>query len=601
MISNLSDVWDGLALKPLMSPRRFFSTPNHLALSLSIDGVPLFKSSSTSLWPVSLVILNLPSKIRTNAQNILLAGVWVGPCKPPVNLLIDPVVKTIQSLTTVGLRVATATGIETIRARLVMGIFDLPAKASALCIKQFNGEHGCPVCHHPGKRLSNNARVYLPEAHTLRTHDKWIADAAEAERTSSAVNGILRRSPLASDLDMVVSMPIDYMHAVLEGVVRRLTNQWFNSANHSMPYYLGRQIKSIDHLLQQQHPPSEFSRPPRSIKQHLQFWKASEFRSWLLYYSLPILFKFLPPLYWHHYSLLVCSMHILLQAEVSCEQIDLAEKMLFDFYQLLPELYGESACTINAHLLGHLCMYVRCWGPLWTHSAFGFESSYGILKHMFHGKGDVVHQLLFNVDVLHTLQLLRPHLNRHEARHTVAFLNKHVSARLNMTLLPDQLHIYRVGPFTKIRVTSAEIEALGLANTSLEVFLRLYKDGTLYYSLRWSRSRKRDDTICSFVQSDSSTIKFGRIHFFCLSSPPFALVSVLHSLQTSLTSRAGQPCRQSLRHHQRNDVLSSYVIPVETSAQLIKVPIINIKDKVVLINTPNDKYIVVQPNNVEHN
>ena len=134
---------------------------------------------------------------------------------------------------------------------------------------------------------------------------------------------------------MVVSMPIDYMHTVLEGVVRWLTNLWFNSVSHLKPYNLGRHTKSIDKLLQQQHPPSEFSRPPRSIKQHLHYWKASEFRNWLLYYSLPIVFNFLPPLYWHHYSLLVCSMHILLQTEVSREQIGLAEQMLTDFYQLL--------------------------------------------------------------------------------------------------------------------------------------------------------------------------------------------------------------------------------------------------------------------------
>ena len=202
-----------------MSTGHFFSTPNHLALTLSADGVPLFKSSSTSLWPVSLVILNLPSKIHTKAQNILLAGVWVGPCKPPMKLLINPVVNAIKQLNTTGFHVATATGIEIVHAKLVIGIFDLPAKAFALCIKQFNGEYGCPVCHHPGKRLSNNARVYLPETHIQHCHMVWMSDAAKAVRNSSVVNGIYGISPLASILDMVVSMPIDYMHAVLEGVV----------------------------------------------------------------------------------------------------------------------------------------------------------------------------------------------------------------------------------------------------------------------------------------------------------------------------------------------------------------------------------------------
>ena len=59
-LSTIHDVWDGLALRPA---GRFFSTPYHLAGSLSTDGVPLFKSSSISMWPVYLVILNLPAKV----------------------------------------------------------------------------------------------------------------------------------------------------------------------------------------------------------------------------------------------------------------------------------------------------------------------------------------------------------------------------------------------------------------------------------------------------------------------------------------------------------------------------------------------------------
>ena len=279
------------------------------------------------------------------------------------------------------------------------------------------------------------------------------------KKKSICVKGVIKSSLLSSILDMVVSMPIDYMHAVLQGVVRRLTNQWFDSANHKEPYYLGKHKKLIDKLLLEQHPPSEFSRPPRSIENHLQYWKASEVRSWLLFYSLPLLVSFLPSLYWHHYALLVCSMHILLQSEVSHEDINLAEQMLSDFYQLLPQLYGESACTINAHLLSHLTQYVRYWGPLWTHSAFGFESSYGVLKNLFHGS-DVVHQLLFNVDILHTLQLLRPHLKETETDYTVLFLDttSHTLSRNNMTRL--YMHCYQVGKVTEIKASSSELDFL---------------------------------------------------------------------------------------------------------------------------------------------
>jgi len=120
------------------------------------------------------------------------------------------------------------------------------------------------------------------------------------------------------------------MHAVLEGVVKTLMKYWFDSRNNSHPFYLGRYLAAIDKELLNQQPPSEFSRAPRSIKKHLMYWKASELRTWLLFYSLPILLNKLSPLYWHHLALLVCSLHILLGDRIEPSQIDAAEQMLID-------------------------------------------------------------------------------------------------------------------------------------------------------------------------------------------------------------------------------------------------------------------------------
>ena len=300
--------------------------------------------------------------------------------------------KNFRRLCTLGMDIKTATGLKK--------ICTLPAKAAALCAKQFNGEFGCSVCIHPGTRLANGARIYLPDVvYPERTHAGILSAAREPEGSHLAVTGIKKTSPLAVNLDLVASIPIDYMHAVLEGVIRWLMHSWFNSTHHGQPQYIGRKISEIDAQLLKQCPPSELSRPPRSIRKDLSYWKASELRSWMLFYSLPLLLEYLPPLYWHHYALLVCALHILLQEQITLSQINAADQMLRDFYVLLPDLYGDTSCTANAHLLSHLCKYVRLWGPLWTHSAFGFESKNGQLKHLFHGKSNVVNQLLFNVDV----------------------------------------------------------------------------------------------------------------------------------------------------------------------------------------------------------
>jgi len=139
-------------------------------------------------------------------------------------------------------------------------------------------------------------------------------------------------------------------------------------------------MKKIDQCLMAQCPPHEISRAPRSIESHLNYWKASELRSWLLYYSLPLLLSYLPSLCFHHYALLVNAIHILLQDTLTTITICSAEHMISDFSNLLPELYGNNSCTANAHAhaLTHLPKYVRLWGPLWTTSAFGFESKMAI-------------------------------------------------------------------------------------------------------------------------------------------------------------------------------------------------------------------------------
>ena len=81
----MKDVWDGTILQRLSAPGHFFSLKTNLALSLNTAGVPLYKSSTWSLWPVFLTILNLPASIRMKAENVLLAGLWYGPCKPPIS------------------------------------------------------------------------------------------------------------------------------------------------------------------------------------------------------------------------------------------------------------------------------------------------------------------------------------------------------------------------------------------------------------------------------------------------------------------------------------------------------------------------------------
>ena len=128
--------------------------------------------------------------------------------------------------------------------------------------------------------------------------------AQRAEESSSAVYGVKGVSILSQDIQLPECIPIDYMHAILEGVFKRLMGCWFNSSNHGKPYYIGRHVEAVNRMVARVSPPCEFRRAPRPIEV-MSYWKSSEFHSWLLYFAIPILKSFLPPEYIHHLALLV--------------------------------------------------------------------------------------------------------------------------------------------------------------------------------------------------------------------------------------------------------------------------------------------------------
>lgn len=268
---RLNDIWSGKVLQSETKPGRFFAYSEHLALSLSTDGVPLFKSSTVSLWPVYLIVNNLPPRIRMNSENVILCAMWCGPGKPPVHCLLKPIMEMMKTLSTIGITLQTPDGIRTIRAKLLLGVFDMPAKAIVLNAKQFNGEYGCSTCFHPGLRLPNGSRIYLPNASIeQRTNETMIRDAQEAEENGCPEFGVKGSSVLSATIDLVKGVPVDYMHAVLEGITRWLLKAWVDSLNHREPYYVGRHLSAIDTVLLQQQPLHEFSRPPRAIKTHMK-------------------------------------------------------------------------------------------------------------------------------------------------------------------------------------------------------------------------------------------------------------------------------------------------------------------------------------------
>ncbi|XP_021363193.1 uncharacterized protein LOC110456660 [Mizuhopecten yessoensis] len=206
---------------------------------------------------------------------------------------------------------------------------------------------------------------------------KNIEEAVLSDKTVKGFNGrcAIRCLPGFSPANNIV---IDYMHACLAGITKRLIKLFTDGTSFKEDYFIGHKVPLIDKQLKCLRVPYLINRKPRPLSLYLK-WKSSEFRSWMLYYSIPCLINHLPEVYLQHYSCLVEGIHILLQSNVTEEDITLSETLLNAFYKHASELYGENFVGLNVHNLSHLPDCVRKWGPLWAYSCFGFESANGEL------------------------------------------------------------------------------------------------------------------------------------------------------------------------------------------------------------------------------
>lgn len=72
---TIEDIFDGQMYKSVGNGA-LIDDPNAMSISFSCDGVPIFRSSNYSIWPLQGMLNELPPKQRKS--NIFLVGLWFG-------------------------------------------------------------------------------------------------------------------------------------------------------------------------------------------------------------------------------------------------------------------------------------------------------------------------------------------------------------------------------------------------------------------------------------------------------------------------------------------------------------------------------------------
>lgn len=407
---EMSDIDDGKLYKKIRKENPYSYI---LSMTMNLDGATIFNSSRGSLWPVQLYLNFLPPEIRFLSENIISSTIYFGPKKPNISNLLCTLAMELDELNEKMIIIYKKNQLWNFIPILIQCVCDLPARAEVQCFKGPTGKNGCSYCHHPGvpiKNLSKRTTIRYTKQITppqLRTHDEtiMISQRISAENFSESgekdsLKGIKGQSALFlfDYINIIDSVPTDYMHGVLLGVMKHLLEIWLGTKRIPQPPYKSYKITSVaerkrlDQRILAMKPYANFSRKPRSIFDLANF-KAIEIQNLMWYYLRYALVGILPNRLIKNFEKLSAAIYMLCKKKIKSSEIILASEMLIDFSNEFEDIYGSGAVTMNIHLLVHYREIIENCGPLWCYAMFGFENNIGQYKKYVCGKTDVLSQI----------------------------------------------------------------------------------------------------------------------------------------------------------------------------------------------------------------
>lgn len=347
-----------------------------ISLSFNIDGLPLFKSSNTQLWPILALVKDIP-----NAKPFPIA-LFCGKSKPaPLHAYLVQFVDELVILLRDGF------SFENINytVRVHSFICDAPARAFIKSTKQHGGYSACDKCTEQGEYLGRV--IYQSVTAPKRTNESFRAKLDEDHHVGE--------SPLlALPIDLIKIFPIDYMHNICLGVMRKLLNVWISGGLNVRLRSLSVNSISEKLIYCSKFIPIEFNRKPRSLTE-LARWKATEYRMFLLYVGPLVLKKILPRSLYENFLLFHSAITILCSKKHINEiGIDVAQELLLMFINHSKSVYGLKFLVYNVHLLCHVGDDVRIFGPLDEYSAFPFENFLNSLKKLVRSPNKPLQQIV---------------------------------------------------------------------------------------------------------------------------------------------------------------------------------------------------------------
>lgn len=343
-------------------------------LKLNIDGLPLFRSSRINLWPVLMQ--------AADCKKVVPISVFCGIGKPKLEPFSQRLCAELIDLQKNGFSYR---GLR-VKIGSIMCVCDSPARSFVLCTKGHTSKDGCHWCRQFGTYTMDRV-AYSSQLSALR-EDACYANFDETNQLSV--------TPFMNVVPLFSGFPPDFMHVVCLGVMRKMLRCYCMPIKGirlscrlplSQIKQLNDRIESIRKFI-----PTDFQRKPRTVSE-LEYFKATEFRMFLLYIG-PLLFKsILPTQFYKHFLMLHFSIYVYSSTKYQMLH-DAAEQCLNSFVHLFPILFHPCLLSFNVHALLHIPFFTKLYGPVDQFSAFNYENYLSAVKRRIRANNGIFKQTL---------------------------------------------------------------------------------------------------------------------------------------------------------------------------------------------------------------
>lgn len=182
---------------------------------------------------------------------------------------------------------------------------------------------------------------------------------------------------------------IDPMHNLFLGSAKKMFKIWCEDG-----FLTKEKLREVQKRIENVEAPSDLGRLPGKISSNYGGFTASQWKNWVLYYSLYALEGILGDEHVNCWQNFVLACRHLCKPCITKTDLIIADRKLLDFCRKVESLYGKTVITPNMHLHLHIRECVENYGSVSGFWLFSFERYNGLLGSFHTNNREVEVQLM---------------------------------------------------------------------------------------------------------------------------------------------------------------------------------------------------------------